>query len=102
MKTIWAEQGAEAGGMSQADMAKLVRTEIEKWAKVVKDAGAKIETISFDLRAAPMLRVALAEELPSAPRRCAARAAGGASLNSSGVPEKRIGLATEGSLPATG
>jgi tripartite-type tricarboxylate transporter receptor subunit TctC len=43
IKKIWAEQGAEAGGMSQADMAKLVRTEIEKWAKVVKDAGAKID-----------------------------------------------------------
>ncbi len=43
MKKIWAEQGAEAGGMSQADMAKLVRTEIEKWSKVVKDAGAKID-----------------------------------------------------------
>ena len=43
IKKIWAEQGAEAGGMSQADMAKLVRSEIEKWAKVVKDAGAKID-----------------------------------------------------------
>jgi tripartite-type tricarboxylate transporter receptor subunit TctC len=43
IKRIWAEQGAEAGGMSQADMAKLVRVEIEKWAKVVKDAGAKID-----------------------------------------------------------
>jgi len=43
MKKIWAEQGAEAGGMSQADMTKLVRTEIEKWSKVVKDAGAKID-----------------------------------------------------------
>jgi len=29
--------------MSQADMAKLVRSEIEKWSKVVKDAGAKID-----------------------------------------------------------
>jgi tripartite-type tricarboxylate transporter receptor subunit TctC len=43
IKRIWSEQGAEAGGMSQADMAKLVRVEIEKWAKVVKDAGAKID-----------------------------------------------------------
>ncbi|MCC6211506.1 MAG: tripartite tricarboxylate transporter substrate binding protein [Burkholderiales bacterium] len=43
LKKIWAEQGAEAGGMSQADMTKLVRSEIEKWAKVVKDAGAKVD-----------------------------------------------------------
>jgi tripartite-type tricarboxylate transporter receptor subunit TctC len=43
IKKIWAEQGATAGGMSQAEMAKLVRSEIEKWAKVVKDAGAKID-----------------------------------------------------------
>jgi len=43
MKRIWAEQGADAGGMSQSDMAKLVHSEIQKWAKVVKDAGAKID-----------------------------------------------------------
>jgi len=43
IKKIWAEQGATAGGLSQADMTKLVRTEIEKWSKVVKDAGAKID-----------------------------------------------------------
>ena len=43
LKKIWAEQGADPGGMSQADMAKLVRSEIEKWAKVVKDAGAKVD-----------------------------------------------------------
>ena len=43
LKQIWAEQGADPGGMSQADMAKLVRSEITKWAKVVKDAGAKVD-----------------------------------------------------------
>ena len=43
LKRIWGEQGAEPGGMSQAEMTKLVRSEIEKWAKVVKDAGAKID-----------------------------------------------------------
>jgi tripartite-type tricarboxylate transporter receptor subunit TctC len=43
LKDIWAGQGAEPGGMSQADMAKLVRSEIVKWAKVVKDAGAKVD-----------------------------------------------------------
>jgi len=29
--------------MSQAEMTKLVRSEITKWAKVVKDAGAKVD-----------------------------------------------------------
>jgi tripartite-type tricarboxylate transporter receptor subunit TctC len=43
LKKIWAEQGADPGGMSQAEMAKLVRSEITKWAKVVKDAGAKVD-----------------------------------------------------------
>jgi tripartite-type tricarboxylate transporter receptor subunit TctC len=43
LKKIWAEQGADPGGMSQAEMAKLVRSEIQKWAKVVKDAGAKVD-----------------------------------------------------------
>jgi len=43
LKQIWAEQGADPGGMSQAEMTKLVRSEITKWAKVVKDAGAKID-----------------------------------------------------------
>jgi tripartite-type tricarboxylate transporter receptor subunit TctC len=43
LKDIWASQGADPGGMSQADMTALVRTEIVKWAKVVKDAGAKID-----------------------------------------------------------
>jgi len=43
LKKIWAEQGADPGGMSQEDMVKLVRTEVTKWAKVVKDAGAKVD-----------------------------------------------------------
>jgi tripartite-type tricarboxylate transporter receptor subunit TctC len=43
LKEIWASQGADPGGMSQADMTKLVRSEIVKWAKVVKDAGAKVD-----------------------------------------------------------
>jgi tripartite-type tricarboxylate transporter receptor subunit TctC len=43
LKDIWASQGADPGGMSQADMTALVRTEVVKWAKVVKDAGAKID-----------------------------------------------------------
>jgi len=43
LKKIWAEQGATAGGMPPAEMEKLVRSEIVKWAKVVKDAGAKVD-----------------------------------------------------------
>jgi tripartite-type tricarboxylate transporter receptor subunit TctC len=43
LKKIWAEQGATVGGMPPAEMEKLVRTEIVKWAKVVKDAGAKVD-----------------------------------------------------------
>ena len=40
---LWAEQGATAGGMPPEEMEKLVRAEIVKWAKVVKDSGAKID-----------------------------------------------------------
>jgi tripartite-type tricarboxylate transporter receptor subunit TctC len=43
LKKIWAEQGADPGGMSQAEMTRLVHSEIGKWAKVVKDAGAKVD-----------------------------------------------------------
>jgi tripartite-type tricarboxylate transporter receptor subunit TctC len=43
LKKIWAEQGADPGGMPPEEMVKLVRSEIEKWAKVVKDAGAKVD-----------------------------------------------------------
>jgi tripartite-type tricarboxylate transporter receptor subunit TctC len=43
LKKIWAEQGADPGGMPPAEMEKLVRAEITKWAKVVKDAGAKVD-----------------------------------------------------------
>jgi tripartite-type tricarboxylate transporter receptor subunit TctC len=43
LKKIWAEQGADPGGMPPVEMEKLVRTEITKWAKVVKDAGAKVD-----------------------------------------------------------
>jgi tripartite-type tricarboxylate transporter receptor subunit TctC len=43
LKKIWAEQGADPGGMPPEEMVKLVRSEIAKWAKVVKDAGAKVD-----------------------------------------------------------
>jgi tripartite-type tricarboxylate transporter receptor subunit TctC len=43
LKKIWAEQGADPGGMPPDEFAKLIKSEIAKWAKVVKDAGAKVD-----------------------------------------------------------
>jgi tripartite-type tricarboxylate transporter receptor subunit TctC len=43
MKQIWDAQGATVGGQPPAEFAKFVRVEIEKWGKVVKDAGIKID-----------------------------------------------------------
>jgi len=43
LKNIWAEQGADPGGMSQQDMTKLVRSEIVKWARVIKDANVHVD-----------------------------------------------------------
>jgi tripartite-type tricarboxylate transporter receptor subunit TctC len=43
VKEIWAAQGATAGGQPPGEFARFVRSEIEKWGKVVKDAGIKID-----------------------------------------------------------
>jgi tripartite-type tricarboxylate transporter receptor subunit TctC len=43
MKEIWASQGATVGGMPPAEFEQLVKSEIAKWGKVVKDAGIKID-----------------------------------------------------------
>ena len=43
LKGIWQTLGAEAGGQSPEEMARFVDTEIKKWAKVVKDSGAKLD-----------------------------------------------------------
>ena len=43
LKRIWAEQGADPGGMPPEEFAKLIRSEIVKWAKVVKDSGAQVD-----------------------------------------------------------
>lgn len=43
IKAIWASNGAEYGGMTQAQFAKFVSTEVRRWAQVVKAAGAKLD-----------------------------------------------------------
>ena len=43
MREIWASQGADPGGQRPEEFAALVKSEIAKWAKVVKDAGVKID-----------------------------------------------------------
>ena len=43
MKQIWDAQGATAGGQPPAEFARFVHAEIQKWGKVVKDAGIKID-----------------------------------------------------------
>jgi len=43
LRRIWAEQGADPGGMPPDEFGRLVRSEIAKWAKVVKDAGAQVD-----------------------------------------------------------
>jgi len=43
MKQIWDAQGATVGGQPPAEFAKFVHSEIEKWGRVVKDAGIKID-----------------------------------------------------------
>ena len=43
LKAIWAGNCAEFGTLSQADFAKMVSSEIKRWAQVVKASGAKLE-----------------------------------------------------------
>jgi tripartite-type tricarboxylate transporter receptor subunit TctC len=43
LKVVWEGQGATAGGEPPAEFTKLIHSEIAKWAKVVKDAGAKVD-----------------------------------------------------------
>ncbi|MBS0338183.1 MAG: tripartite tricarboxylate transporter substrate binding protein [Proteobacteria bacterium] len=43
IKEYWVQQGAEAGGQPPEQFGKYLNSEIAKWAKVVKDSGAKID-----------------------------------------------------------
>jgi len=43
MKEIWASQGADAGGQTPEQFAAFIHSEIAKWSKVVKDAGAQVD-----------------------------------------------------------
>jgi tripartite-type tricarboxylate transporter receptor subunit TctC len=43
LKVVWDSQGATVGGESPEKFTALVNSEITKWAKVVKDSGAKID-----------------------------------------------------------
>jgi tripartite-type tricarboxylate transporter receptor subunit TctC len=43
MQAIWKEQVAQLGGEPPAEFANRIRSEIEKWQKVVAAAGVKLE-----------------------------------------------------------
>lgn len=43
LRTAWQNLGAEAGGGTAEEMGRFVDAEIQKWAKVVRDSGAKLD-----------------------------------------------------------
>jgi tripartite-type tricarboxylate transporter receptor subunit TctC len=43
LKDTWTMLGADAGGQSPEEMQKFVESELVKWAKAVKDSGAKLD-----------------------------------------------------------
>jgi len=43
LKTVWASNGAEFGGMTQQQFSAMVSAEVKRWAQVVKASGAKLE-----------------------------------------------------------
>ena len=43
IRNIWEQQGAVAGGQAPGEFGRFVHSEVERWAKVVKDANIKID-----------------------------------------------------------
>ena len=43
LRGIWQSLGAESGGQAPEELARLVDSEIAKWAKVVRDSGARLD-----------------------------------------------------------
>jgi tripartite-type tricarboxylate transporter receptor subunit TctC len=43
VKSKFSEQGAEPGTLSQADFTKFVNSEVDKWNKIITQAGIKLE-----------------------------------------------------------
>ena len=43
IRAVWEQQGAVAGGQPPAEFAKLVRSEVQRWNKVVREAKVKID-----------------------------------------------------------
>jgi tripartite-type tricarboxylate transporter receptor subunit TctC len=43
VKKVWEQQGAVAGGQPPAEFGRFVHSEVQRWGKVVKDAGIKID-----------------------------------------------------------
>jgi tripartite-type tricarboxylate transporter receptor subunit TctC len=43
IKAIWEQQGAVAGGQPPAEAARFVRSEVDRWGKVVREAKLKID-----------------------------------------------------------
>jgi len=43
LKTIWAANGADFGGMTQQQFAAFVSSEVKRWAAVVKTSGARLD-----------------------------------------------------------
>ena len=43
LKSIWASNGADYGGMTQQQFAAFVSGEVKRWSEVVKASGAKLD-----------------------------------------------------------
>ena len=43
LKSIWANNGADYGGMTQQQFAAFVSGEVKRWSDVVKASGAKLD-----------------------------------------------------------